>query len=82
MTHFELTPEKVAKIISDCECIRDKKTIKIRDLAELVGQLVASEPGVPLAPLFYKELEIDKTEALNAAKGNFESSMSLTPRAL
>lgn len=40
------------------------KTITIRKFAQLIGKLVASEPGVSYAPLYYKTLEIEKDKAL------------------
>ena len=40
--------------------------------------MVASEPGVQYAPLFYKPLEIEKDAVLKGVCGNFDSEMSLS----
>jgi hypothetical protein len=44
----------------------------------LIGQLVASFPGVVWGPLYYRELETLKTQALKRNKGNYEASVALT----
>ena len=55
-----LTPEKVNDIIANCVEVINCKSITIRNLAKLIGKLVASEPAVQYAPLYYKSLEIEK----------------------
>ena len=50
----------------------------LRQLAEVIGTLVATEPGVEMAPVFYRRLDIEKAIALRGAKGNFEASMTLS----
>ena len=37
---------------------------KIRFFASIIGKLVATQPGVPHAPLYYRELEFTKTHWL------------------
>jgi hypothetical protein len=44
--------------------ILQKELVVIRKLAQLIGNLVASELGVNYAPLYYKVLEIEKDDAL------------------
>ena len=44
--------------------------------------MVASGPGFALAPLYYKELEIDKSAFLAEARGNYDQVITLSPRAL
>ena len=52
--------------------------ITIRDLARLNGKLVSSFPGVAYGPLFYRDLEMAKTEALKLNRGNYDSTMVLS----
>ena len=44
--------------------------------------MVSCTPGVEFAELFYKQLEIVKSEALKNAKANFEAVMKLSDVAL
>ena len=52
--------------------------ITIRDLARLIGKLVSSFPRVAYGPLFYRDLEMAKTEALILKRGNYDSTMVLS----
>lgn len=49
----------------------------IRQLAEMIGNLVAAEPGVPFAQLFIKPLEIEKDQKLKTFVGSFEAEITL-----
>ena len=75
---IRLTPEKAEDIVKKCLIILSCDKISIRDLVKLIGKMVASEPGVQYAPLFYKPLEIEKDAALKGVCGNFDSEMSLS----
>ena len=75
---IRLRPEKAEDIVKKCLIILSCDKISIRDLAKLIGKMVASEPGVQYAPLFYKPLEIEKDAALKGVCGNFNSEMSLS----
>ena len=75
----EVKKEKIQvlgrKLISDVE-------VSLRELSSLIGSLVASDHGVPRAPLRYKYLEILKNGALVLCKGDFDSFVTLDRRAL
>ena len=73
-----LTDEKRAEIKKICNAILASDNVKIRDLAQLIGKLIASFPGVMHGPLFYRSLEADKTKALRISKGNFDDNMCLS----
>lgn len=73
-----LTPEKANKIVWLCSQLSKLRECSIRQCAEVIGNLVAAEPGVEIAPLFYKRLEHAKVHALKQAKGNFEGRMEVT----
>lgn len=73
-----LTPAKAGKIRKACVCLVTKHRCTIRELAELIGQLVAAQAGVWVAPLFFKRLEIAKTMALSSAGNSFEAKMVIS----
>ena len=55
--------------------------LPITELAQLVGTLVASLPGVQFGKLQYRNLEIEKNVALREHKGSYEARLSLSPSA-
>ena len=75
---IRLTPEKAEANVKKFFIILCSDKISIRDLAKLIGKMVASEPGVQYAPLFYKPLEIEKDAALKGVCGNSDLEMSLS----
>ena len=78
MMTVTLTEGKVQKIILMCKSLLRRTTCSIRQFAELIGNLVAAEPGVELAPLHYRRLEIAKVQALREHKGSYEATMRIT----
>jgi hypothetical protein len=73
-----LTNEKAKAIVLLGNEILQKELVVIRKLAQLIGNLVASELGVNYAPLYYKVLEIEKDDALKQNYGNFEAKLKLS----
>ena len=53
----------------------DKKHVTIREFAQMIGKMVAAEPGVEYAPLYYKPFELVKNHNLKRKRGNFDSFM-------
>ena len=47
----------------------------------VIGKVVSSFPGVMYGPLYYRELESDKSLAAKTNKGNFNASMTISPEA-
>ena len=68
---------KKANILSLCKKILTEDNFIIRDVASFIGLLVSSLPGVINGPLFYRQLEKCKIEALRDSRGNFDD-MSLS----
>lgn len=56
-----LTQDRADCIREKCKEVLNLHKIAIRQFAQLIGKLVSGEPGVRYAPLFYKSLEIEKT---------------------
>lgn len=80
MITISLTCEKADKFVTLCNKLLLKCEITIRDFAQIIGKLVASQPGVQFAPLFLKDLEHEKERALKNAKGNYDSKITLSKR--
>ena len=59
-----LPTENIFRVKEQCSKFISSATISIQELAEAIGLLVPSFPGVLYIPLFYRHLEHDKTMAL------------------
>ena len=68
---ISLTKEKKDKIYKMCQSLLQAKKPTIRTLARVIGNLVASFPGVKYGKLHYRNLENDKIASLLAANQNF-----------
>jgi len=73
----KLPPSKCHKLVSTCiTVLNGESPITIRKVAELIGLMVSSFPGVQMGPLFYRTLDNDKKVALQGAAGNFDTLMT------
>lgn len=73
-----LTESRKQVLLQECRHLRGRQIVKIREVARLVGLIVASFSAVEYGPLFYRELEKEKSKALVLNKGNFDAKMSMT----
>ena len=73
-----LTEQKKHDIIRLCSELIDCPTSTIRHTASVIGKLTSSFPGVKFGPLYYRNLDREKTIALKKHFGNFKSMMTLT----
>ena len=55
-----------------------KTKVTIRELAHVTGLLVSSLPGVQFGRLHYRQLEKDKSRALQLSKGNYDGPVALS----
>jgi hypothetical protein len=76
-----LSNDKTEKLKAACHSIRSKSKCTIRELAQVIGQIVAAFPAVLWGPLYFRELERVKSQALKLHKGEFESVISLSIKA-
>ena len=76
-----LTKEKADKLVCDCNTLLKTREVTIRQLAQVIGKMVACTAAVPHAPLFIKTLEHEKDSSLKLAKGNFEQTVELSSEA-
>lgn len=77
-----LADRKKQKIKALCTALKLKQNCKIREFAQLIGNLVAAVPAVEFAPLYIKRLEMEKNSALKATRGDFDGSMAVSNRVL
>lgn len=73
-----LTPEKKLAIKQLCLSLISKHMPTIREVAQVIGKIISSFPGVTHGPLYYRAIERNKTEALKIRKGNFDKRMTLS----
>lgn len=74
---MSLTSYKAEKLISTYATLIRKNQCTIRNLAELIGIMVASALWVEYAPLVYKGHEIQKNIALNTMEEIFYVFISI-----
>ena len=73
-----LTEERANNIVEMASDLIKKRCVTIRQFAQVIGKLVAAEPGVEFATLYTKSLEISKDKVLKENKGNFDAKLCLT----
>ena len=74
----QLTLEKREKIRSFASRILNNESTTLIVLAEFIGLLVASGPGVHQAALHYKGLEIERDQMLKCNNRNYNCTISLS----
>ena len=72
------TEKKGKKIKDICTGVLKAESLSIRQLDELIGNLVALTPGNRYSPILYKRLEIFRNKCLKKAKGNYDSRITLS----
>ncbi|XP_028415419.1 uncharacterized protein LOC114538441 [Dendronephthya gigantea] len=80
MTIF-LTEEKATALAEHCKALVDLSRLKIREVAQVVGKIISSLPGVMYGALYHRNIELDKTQALKQNAGNFDAYMTLSDSA-
>jgi len=74
---ISLPQEKRSAIISKCKCLLSKESVKILELAEVVGLLISALPAVPYGLLHTKKLERNKYLSLSFNNKNYSSKTLL-----
>ena len=78
---MSLTKNKKEKIIRLCSQLLHNKCPTIRELAQVIGNIVASFPAVTYGPLHYRSLELDKIYSLRRYAYNFDKPATISPNA-
>jgi hypothetical protein len=73
-----LPTHKRQEIKEACHKLLEQGKHKIRNVAKVIGKLVAAFPAVQYGPLHYRALEKDKTEALKFSHGHFDRYMFIS----
>ena len=75
------TEEKIEKIKNACKELLQNSRPTIRQVASVLGFLISIFPAALFGPLHFRELDMDKTEALKLRKGDFDKHMFLSKKA-
>ena len=77
-----LSDDKKTKMKEACfaikRCLKRSKAVKIRQVAELLGLMVAYNEGADMGPLYYRALEQDKIIALKSNKDSYDAYMCIS----
>ena len=79
---LQITEEKGNQIVTLCTTLLNNTSPTIREVAQVIGNLVAAFPALPYGQLYYRELEKRKIKALAHSAGNVDSYLVLTAKAL
>ena len=76
---LKLTEEKISKLKNLCSyALKNKNKIKIREVAKIIGNIIAAIEATTYGKLYYRNIENQKILALKDSKGNFDAHMSLS----
>ena len=73
-----VTEERLENLIKLGTTIISRQKVTIREFAQLIGKMVACEPGMQYAPLYYKDLEHEKDHHLKQCKGNYDAHIVIS----
>ena len=76
-----LTDEEKTDLKEKLGNLLERETLAIREVASLVGHMVASFPASVIGPVYYKNIERDKINALKIANGDFDKRIWLSEQA-
>ena len=76
-----LTKEKAVNLKRYCPLLLQDPKVAIRQVAQVIGEIMASFPVVMHGPLYHRNLEGDKSQALKTNRCNFDAYMSLSKEA-
>jgi hypothetical protein len=78
---LSLPVEKIHKLKASCLQLKNELSCSIRQLAQVIGLLVSCIPAVRFGKLHYRQLEIEKIQALKLHKGCFDAPCLLSNEA-
>ena len=73
---LSLPKDKVMKIKENCLDLASRQSVSVRDLAQLIGRLTATNQAVLPSPLHYRSLQLLKTKALHTG-GSYDHHVQL-----
>ncbi len=75
---LRLPAKKLKDIRAEARKLAQQREIPVRALSRLVGKMNAASHTIPPAPLFFRNLQMAMTEALNASNQNYEVVVMLS----
>ena len=69
---------KAKEVVGRIKDFLEAESVTIRDLAKIVGTLVALNAGVWIGPVFWRRLEIEKAMWLKIHKGDFDQCILIS----
>ena len=75
---ISLPERRVMTLVQACQAITHKDEAQIRQVARVIGLMVAATPAVVLGKLHYRNLEKAKIDALKQVQGNFDARMTIS----
>ena len=72
-----LPVDKVNRIVQACVDLQKRNHANIREVARVLGLLVSTFSAVEFAPLYYRNTEREKINALTEKRGDYESTMMI-----
>ena len=76
-----LTPEKAKKLKGAVTRLLSCNRPLIREVAQLIGLIISTFPGAMYGPLYFRNTEGEKAEAIKLNQGNFDAAMELSTNA-
>ena len=73
--------DKAQDVVQKCENLMNNTKPSIREVAQVIGKIVAAFPAAQYGPLYYRNLETEKIAALKANSGHFDRTMRLSDNA-
>ena len=73
-----LPREKQEELRETCTALLAETSPSIREVARVIGKIVATFPAVQYGPLHYRRIESDKVKALKANRGHYDRRMKLS----
>lgn len=61
-----LTPERINSLKADCKKLLKRQVMTVREVAHVIGKMIARFPAVRYGPLHYRSLENDKKRGFEA----------------
>ena len=74
----KLPEEKIKRTIEECHALNKKSKATIRLVSRVIGLLVSSFSAVEYGPLHYRNLELNKIDALKLSASKFDAEMNIT----
>jgi len=76
-----LTPEKAEKLKLAVTRLLSSGMPLIREIAQVIGLIISTFPGVMYRPLYFRITAREKAQALKQTKGNYDIHMKLSSSA-